>query len=323
MAANLGAKVLATAVGVYQYEAQTREELDVYIGNTYAIIARDGEWSVVEENGHRGSVPSRCLAIKKEPIVRKAKCIHSYTRKSSNEISISEGSEFTVLGHYGQWCEIKTNNQQGFIPISYTSIEKLNLASSSVVSLAKKSFDRLNIKKKDGLTRSASSAPPDFILSPKLNSAETDNSYAVSTRITHMHTFIAFWKLKATEINASNSLKKIIKNTSKLDEAIFAPSSAVLEIILNDAQLMEDSLVWLDEFCRRNAGKIANYTSFSPEVNYTAIRNSIRKNFISIMNFASIIMENAKIRAILEADPLISSVMTANELESKILKVLT
>jgi SH3 domain len=37
------------AVGIYDYEAQSREELDVQVGSKLSILARDGEWCVVEK----------------------------------------------------------------------------------------------------------------------------------------------------------------------------------------------------------------------------------------------------------------------------------
>ena len=40
---------MSTAVGIYDYESQSREELDVQVGCKLSILARDGEWCVVEK----------------------------------------------------------------------------------------------------------------------------------------------------------------------------------------------------------------------------------------------------------------------------------
>jgi hypothetical protein len=45
----LGVNATSAAVGIYDYEAQSREELDVQVGCKLSILARDGEWCVVEK----------------------------------------------------------------------------------------------------------------------------------------------------------------------------------------------------------------------------------------------------------------------------------
>jgi hypothetical protein len=350
MAANLGTKILAKAVGVYQYVAQTREELDVHIGVSYSIIARDGEWCVVDEEGHRGSVPARCLSCRKSPRVDKARCSYSYTRKSTYELSMNVGTELYVLGLYDQWCEVETDGQQGFIPIAYTTMGKLYDNSYIAPKSPKSDYSRqvppkfmppvptpgrrpsANVLYKletlqNSLPRSEERhitySPP----TTKALSADLGASTAISTRIVHMHTFVNFWKSKSQSCNSSASLKQVVENTTQLEEVLFSTNSQTMSIISGDFKLSSAALLWLDEFCRKNATRISMFTKThekSPEnVVYPVVRNAIRKNFGSLMKFVTIILENPKVKQVLEKHPILSASIQTKEIENRILNLLS
>lgn len=46
-------KLILQTVGIYQYVAQTREELDVSIGLPYFVITRDNDWAIVENKSFK------------------------------------------------------------------------------------------------------------------------------------------------------------------------------------------------------------------------------------------------------------------------------
>ncbi|KAI8900003.1 hypothetical protein BC833DRAFT_583627 [Globomyces pollinis-pini] len=124
MASKLSAESVATAVGIYQYVAQSRDEMDVFIGMTYSIIARDEAWCIVEKHDQRGSVPTMCLFEIQERVreMKSGFCVFEYSRKSANEVSIQRGDQFVILDRYRHWYLIRLRDQRGLVPCSHVSL---------------------------------------------------------------------------------------------------------------------------------------------------------------------------------------------------------
>jgi hypothetical protein len=54
-------ETLGTAVAIYEYKAEREDELDVNIGDMFAVKDKATGWWVVEKNGKVGWVPAGCL----------------------------------------------------------------------------------------------------------------------------------------------------------------------------------------------------------------------------------------------------------------------
>ncbi|KAJ3261596.1 Adaptor for signal transduction [Boothiomyces macroporosus] len=118
MAANLGLEGTGKAIAIYEHEAQSRGELNVYIGEIYSIIAKDNEWCIVEHNGQRGSVPTLCLHVLEnlpERKLQKAYCLYEFNRKLKNELSVRRGEQFVVLDKYQHWYLLRSSDTRGMV----------------------------------------------------------------------------------------------------------------------------------------------------------------------------------------------------------------
>lgn len=134
LAAHLSLTPSTSAIGIYEYEAQSRVELDVHVGVKFSILARDGEWSVVERNGQRGSVPTACIfeapgPSKPRPPPQEVFCIHEYSRRSKNELNVYRGDKLILLERYHHWCLVQHHNMAlnqeeavGLVPFTFLSI---------------------------------------------------------------------------------------------------------------------------------------------------------------------------------------------------------
>ncbi|KAJ3323996.1 Adaptor for signal transduction [Boothiomyces sp. JEL0866] len=125
MAANLGLEGTGKAIAIYEHEAQSRGELNVYIGEIYSIIAKDHEWCIVEHKGQRGSVPTICLHVLEglpERKLQKAYCLYEFNRKLKNELSVRRGEQFVVLDKYQHWYLLRSSDTRGMVPVNYVSI---------------------------------------------------------------------------------------------------------------------------------------------------------------------------------------------------------
>jgi SH3 domain len=142
LASHLSLKAVSSAIGIYEYEAQSRVgnyngfnslyiELDVHVGSKFSILARDGEWSVVERNGQRGSVPTSCIyeaTTKQNRSQVFVFCIYDYSRRSKNELNVQRGDKLKLLERYHHWCLVQHHDMAlidegavGLVPFTYLS----------------------------------------------------------------------------------------------------------------------------------------------------------------------------------------------------------
>jgi hypothetical protein len=129
LAANLALNVTSNAVGVYEYQSQSRLELDVQIGAKFSILVRDGEWCVVERNGQRGSVPTSSLfsldKADRSHAGQTVLCIDEYSRKTKYELSVHMGDKLVLLERYHHWYLAHHKDAKeatGLVPFSHITL---------------------------------------------------------------------------------------------------------------------------------------------------------------------------------------------------------
>ena len=104
----------------------------MHVGCKFSILARDGEWSVVERNGQRGSVPTCCIFEANPEKSRAANqyvfCVYDYNRRSKNELNVVRGDKLILLERYHHWCLVQHYNMSisddeavGLVPFMYLS----------------------------------------------------------------------------------------------------------------------------------------------------------------------------------------------------------
>ncbi|KAH6583667.1 hypothetical protein BASA61_007893 [Batrachochytrium salamandrivorans] len=98
---------IAVLVGyaIYESVSQSQNELSVLIGEVFQVIAREGDWVVVEKEGRRGWAPAGCFQVRHDPMkcqqdatasFRLGTALYGYEKTSPNEDILL--SSMTSLG---------------------------------------------------------------------------------------------------------------------------------------------------------------------------------------------------------------------------------
>jgi hypothetical protein len=261
-AATLGYGGETLGIGVYPHEAQSIEECNVLVGERYAIVARDGEWCVIEKNGFRGSVPSLCIAEYDDSLLKQqGTCLYDYRRKSGKEISIKRGTLVTILGMYQHWSKIQDGYNEGLVPSNHIILS---------------SCDHYH----DIVTRYVPAVSP----------------IVIHEKFKHGLRYLDFWENnigKGTGIDSS--VRKLATNTRKLARDLFSKESASIKMMF-EGPLCDEIEGKIKEFCLINAAKQEQYNSLQERSEkFDLVRSVIRKNYALLMKLANILLQNPNI----------------------------
>ncbi|KAJ3093069.1 Adaptor for signal transduction [Quaeritorhiza haematococci] len=124
-----------SAVAIYEYKGERDDELDVAIGDRFTILNRDTGWCMVEKDGKRGWIPAGCLLESEDredeevdtSVPQKGIVLYDYNKISPNEVSIKRGDMLIIHKKYQHWLLVDCNDQRGWVPSCYVSINKFDL----------------------------------------------------------------------------------------------------------------------------------------------------------------------------------------------------
>ncbi|KAJ3302808.1 Adaptor for signal transduction [Kappamyces sp. JEL0829] len=308
LAANLSLNAVSTAVGVYDYEAQSRVELDVQVGAKFSILARDGEWCVVERNGQRGSVPTAAIfeleKADRSHANQSVLCLYEYARKSKYEVSISRGDKLVLIERYHHWYLVqpfgsKDPASMGLVPFSYITVAEPSPeppARSDDSMKAPRSLSRPPLPESK-MNRSPLAYPEDSELpSPEMpDDSAVRESFKAS--ILELEKYMKQWEsLLADRDDEIPGSAKTIKDTKKLMQYVFSPTSPIQHIIFK-RPLSGIIAFTLEEICKKNAARWLQYANSNlngvdrKDLD-TILYSAVRKNYSSLMKIANLVLED-------------------------------
>lgn len=106
--------------------SEGKVKLVAYTGDSFKVLATQGEWVEVSVNGEEGWVPSRFVDIKEAPgfITEDKVNFRDNSNTDSNIIEeLSKGSKLEVLEDQGEWIKVKNGDKEGYINAKYISDE--------------------------------------------------------------------------------------------------------------------------------------------------------------------------------------------------------
>ena len=101
-------------------------KLVAYTGDTFKVLATQGEWVEVSVDGEKGWVPSRFVDIKSAPgfVVKESVNFRKDANIDSEIIEeLSKGSKLEVIEDQGEWIKVKYNENEGYVNAKYISDE--------------------------------------------------------------------------------------------------------------------------------------------------------------------------------------------------------
>jgi hypothetical protein len=267
-AATLGSSRV-DGVGIYPHEAQSIEEYNVLVGEPYSIIARDGEWCVIEKNGHRGSVPALCITEFDASLPKQiATCIYDYHRRSGKELSLKRGTVLTVLETYQHWCKVQDGEQVGLVPMNYIILSTCNHYEEIV---------RL------------------YTPAESLSTSDIHEKFRKGLE------YLEFWESKVGKSsNIDSSVKKLAENTKKLVRNLFGKDSAYVHIVF-EGPLSDKVEERIQEFCSINLARQNQYGNLqSKNEKFDLVRTMIRKNYALLMKVANVLLQDPNVGSLFE-----------------------
>ena len=101
-------------------------KLVAYTGDSFKVLATQGEWVEVSVDGEKGWVPSRFVDIKSAPgFVTEEKVNFRNDANTDSEIieELSKGSKLEVLEDREEWIKVKYGDKEGYVSAKYISDE--------------------------------------------------------------------------------------------------------------------------------------------------------------------------------------------------------
>ena len=127
---HLQKKQLGFAVCIFEYKKSKQDELTVSIGDKVKVLAQNEKWFIVEDKQrNQGMIPMDCVVMMDDystkpyspPLLVKA--LYEYEKGGPNEISVKKGDLIQVKRQFNHWLLAESGGREGFIPMSYTSME--------------------------------------------------------------------------------------------------------------------------------------------------------------------------------------------------------
>ena len=101
-------------------------KLVAYTGDSFKVLATQGEWVEVSVNDEKGWVPSRFVDIKSAPgFVIEEKVNFRKDANTDSEIieELSKGNKLEVIEDQGEWIKVKNGDKEGYVSAKYISDE--------------------------------------------------------------------------------------------------------------------------------------------------------------------------------------------------------